>query len=198
MSLKNYQYNAIMRMYDERQSASRTLLAERQKEIDHNLPAYTALHKQIIENSMNYARTSLFSSDDTGAEEYSYGNYCGFTLAGVHYAFNNSAEKTGLLNIAEESTGDEQGENGICGEIVNNGHGVAAGYPAGEDKRKEKTDKTDAHFYLVTQDNHERKHNDEQNYSYYWRHNNSPLHSFLFCFCSHEICINGIMKSFCA
>lgn len=69
MSLKNYQYNAIMRMYDERQSASRTLLAERQKEIEQNLPAYTALHKQIIENSMNYARTSLFSPDETGAEE---------------------------------------------------------------------------------------------------------------------------------
>lgn len=69
MSLKNYQYNAIMRTYDERQSASRALLAERQKEIEQTLPAYTALHQQLIENSMSYARTSLFSPESEGAEE---------------------------------------------------------------------------------------------------------------------------------
>ena len=69
MSLKKHQYNAIMRIYDERQSASRALLASREKEIEQNLPAYTALHRQIIENSMNYARTSLFSGNSTGTEE---------------------------------------------------------------------------------------------------------------------------------
>lgn len=70
MSLKNYQYNAIMRMYDERRSASRAILDTRQKEIEQTLPEYTALQAQIIENSMNYARTSLFSGDETsGAEE---------------------------------------------------------------------------------------------------------------------------------
>ena len=70
MSLKNYQYNAIMRVYDERQAASRALLDARQKEIEQNLPAYAALHAQIIENSMNYARTSLFSGIDShGADE---------------------------------------------------------------------------------------------------------------------------------
>ncbi len=68
MSLKNYQYNAIMRTYDERQSASRALLARRQQEIEQHLPAYTALQQQIIENSMNYARNSLFSAENDGAE----------------------------------------------------------------------------------------------------------------------------------
>ena len=69
MSLKPYQYNAIMQIYDQRQSVSRALLAERQAEIDRTIPAYTALHRQIIDNSMNYARTSLFSPDANGAEE---------------------------------------------------------------------------------------------------------------------------------
>ena len=65
MSLKNHQYNAIMRIYDDRQSASRALLSTRQKEIEQTLPAYTALQEQIIENSMNYARNSLFSGDSS-------------------------------------------------------------------------------------------------------------------------------------
>ena len=68
MSLKNHQYNAIMRIYDERQSASRALLASREKEIEQTLPAYAALRAQIIENSMQYARTSLFSDNSSGAE----------------------------------------------------------------------------------------------------------------------------------
>ena len=63
MSLKNYQYNAIMRTYDARQAAARTLLEQRQKEIEQNLPAYTQLQQQIIENSMAYARAALFSKD---------------------------------------------------------------------------------------------------------------------------------------
>ena len=69
MPLKNYQYNAIMRTYDERRSASRALLSARQKEIEQNLPAYTALQQQIIDNSMEYARISLFQSNAEGAEE---------------------------------------------------------------------------------------------------------------------------------
>lgn len=69
MSLKNHQYNAIMRIYDERRAASRARLVLREKEIEQNLPAYTALRKQIIENSMNYARTSLFSGDTAGTKE---------------------------------------------------------------------------------------------------------------------------------
>ena len=69
MSLKNYQYNAIMRTYDERRAASRALMDARQKEIDENLPAYSLLNRQIIENSMNYAKASLFSSDTGNAEE---------------------------------------------------------------------------------------------------------------------------------
>lgn len=69
MSLKNYQYNTIMRTYDERQAASRALLSARQKEIEQNLPAYTALQQQIIENSMNYARVSLSTADAVSAED---------------------------------------------------------------------------------------------------------------------------------
>jgi len=69
MSLKNHQYNAIMRIYDDRQSASRALLSTRQKEIEQNLPAYTALQEQIIENSMNYARNSLFSGESVKEAE---------------------------------------------------------------------------------------------------------------------------------
>lgn len=69
MSLKKYQYNAIMRTYDERQAASRALLAARQQEIEQQLPAYAALHQQIIENSMSYARASLFTSGEAGTDE---------------------------------------------------------------------------------------------------------------------------------
>lgn len=69
MSLKKYQYNAIMRTYDERRSASRALLAARQKEIEQIIPAYTALQQQLIENSMNYARTALFNSDSANTQE---------------------------------------------------------------------------------------------------------------------------------
>jgi len=69
MPLKNYQYNAVMRIYDERQAASRALLAAREKEIMQTLPAYAGLQQQIIENSMNYARTSLFSGDTANASE---------------------------------------------------------------------------------------------------------------------------------
>lgn len=67
MSLKNYQYNAIMRGYDERQSASRALLSARQKEIEQNLPAYAVLQQQIIENSMEYARAALLGADSADA-----------------------------------------------------------------------------------------------------------------------------------
>lgn len=70
MSLKNYQYNAIMRMYDERQATARAVSDARQKEIEQTLPEYVALQAQIIENSMNYARTFLFSGDAShNAEE---------------------------------------------------------------------------------------------------------------------------------
>lgn len=68
MPLKNHQYNAIMRIYDERQAASRALLSAREKEILQTLPAYAALQEQIIENSMHYARTSLFSGESDNAD----------------------------------------------------------------------------------------------------------------------------------
>ena len=68
MPLKNYQYNAVMRIYDSRQAASRALLEKRQQEIEQTLPAYSALHRQIIENSMNCARASLFTRDTADAD----------------------------------------------------------------------------------------------------------------------------------
>lgn len=69
MPIKNHQYNAIMRSYDQRRSASHALLAERQKEIEQQLPAYAALQKQLIENSMSYARSSLFSGAEPDTAE---------------------------------------------------------------------------------------------------------------------------------
>lgn len=65
MSLKNHQYNAIMRIYDDRQSANRARLEARQAEIERVLPAYGELRTQIIDNSMNYARMALLSDSDT-------------------------------------------------------------------------------------------------------------------------------------
>lgn len=61
MALKNYQYNTIMRTYDARQSATRALLDARQSEIEAKLPEYTDLQAQIIENSLQYVRMSLFA-----------------------------------------------------------------------------------------------------------------------------------------
>ena len=69
MSLKPYQYNAIMRIYDERRAASHALLASREKEIEQSLPGYEALHRQIIEASMEYATTALFSGNSGSIEE---------------------------------------------------------------------------------------------------------------------------------
>ncbi len=69
MSLKNYQYNAIMRIYDDRQAASRATLERRQAEIEANLPGFSALRTQIIENSMNYARTALLSEEGSSTLE---------------------------------------------------------------------------------------------------------------------------------
>lgn len=63
MSLKNYQYNTIMRTYDERRAASRALLDARQKEIEQKLPEYAGLQQKIVDNSMNYAQTFLFSGE---------------------------------------------------------------------------------------------------------------------------------------
>ena len=65
MALKNYQYNTIMRTYDARQSATRALLDERQSEIEAKLPEYATLQARIIENSLQYARMSLFSGPET-------------------------------------------------------------------------------------------------------------------------------------
>lgn len=62
MALKNHQYNAIMRMYDARQSAVRAEVERRQAEVEQAIPEYAALRVQIIENSMAYAKASLFSA----------------------------------------------------------------------------------------------------------------------------------------
>lgn len=59
MSLKGYQYNAIMREYDRRQAISHQLLTERKEEIDKKLPAYSEMESEIIDNSMQYAKAAL-------------------------------------------------------------------------------------------------------------------------------------------
>ncbi len=64
MALKNHQYHTIERIYDARQAASRAILDKRQAEIEKKLPEYSALHAEIIENSMQYARMSLFSGSE--------------------------------------------------------------------------------------------------------------------------------------
>ncbi|MCR5154486.1 MAG: DNA replication protein DnaC, partial [Lachnospiraceae bacterium] len=61
MPLKNSQFNAILRNYDERQSEMRRLLDEREKEIEEKIPEYGKLNEQVINNSMEYARAALLA-----------------------------------------------------------------------------------------------------------------------------------------
>ncbi len=71
MALKTYQYNTIMREYDAKQAASRALLDARQAEIEKAIPAYADLRRQIIENSLAYARNTLSGTatrDDAGED----------------------------------------------------------------------------------------------------------------------------------
>lgn len=64
MGLKNYQYNAILRQYDDRQAASRTLLEQRRAEVDAAIPAYRELENRIIEGSMRYAEQMFYGGQD--------------------------------------------------------------------------------------------------------------------------------------
>lgn len=65
MGLKNYQYNAIMREYDERQSAARYLLEKRQEEVEAKIPAYRELEQRIIDGSIRCAEQLLLGGEDT-------------------------------------------------------------------------------------------------------------------------------------
>ena len=65
MGLKNYQYNAILRQYDDRQAASRTLLEQRRAEVDAAIPAYRELENRIIEGSMRYAEQMFYGGQDS-------------------------------------------------------------------------------------------------------------------------------------
>ncbi|MBE5950824.1 MAG: AAA family ATPase [Lachnospiraceae bacterium] len=68
MALKNYQYNTIMRIYDARQSAVRAKTDARLAEIEAAIPEYTVLQTKLIENSLEYARMSLYAADSKDGE----------------------------------------------------------------------------------------------------------------------------------
>lgn len=65
MGLKNYQYNSILRQYDDRQAAARTLLEHRRAEVEEKIPAYRELEDQIIRSSMLCVKQALFDGQDT-------------------------------------------------------------------------------------------------------------------------------------
>ncbi len=65
MGLKNYQYNAILRQYDDRQAMSRALLAKRRAEVDAAIPAYHELENRIIEGSIRCAEQAFYEGQDT-------------------------------------------------------------------------------------------------------------------------------------
>ncbi|MGN0506278.1 MAG: ATP-binding protein [Lachnospiraceae bacterium] len=65
MGLKNYQYNSIMRQYDDRQAAARALLDKRRAEVDSAVPAYRELEERIIEGSIRCAKQALYGGQDT-------------------------------------------------------------------------------------------------------------------------------------
>lgn len=65
MSLKNYQYNSILRQYDDRQAASRALLEQRRAEVDAAIPAYRELEHRIIEGSIRCAEQAFYGGQDT-------------------------------------------------------------------------------------------------------------------------------------
>lgn len=65
MGLKNYQYNAILRQYDDRQAISRALLAKRRAEVDAAVPAYRDLENRIIEGSIRCAERAFYEGQDT-------------------------------------------------------------------------------------------------------------------------------------
>lgn len=65
MPLTNSQYDAIMRIYQQRQLTNRARLRKRREEISNKLPAYHMLEEEIISLSMEEARRQLLEENNT-------------------------------------------------------------------------------------------------------------------------------------
>lgn len=63
MPLTNSQYDAIMRIYQQRQLTNRAKLRKRREEISNKLPAYHMLEEEIISLSMEEARRQLLEEN---------------------------------------------------------------------------------------------------------------------------------------
>lgn len=68
MALKNYQYQAIMRKYDEIQLRNRRLLSQRKEEVYQEIPELADLDKRIAESSVEQAR-KLIEGDGNALKE---------------------------------------------------------------------------------------------------------------------------------
>lgn len=65
MPLTNSQYDAIMRIYQQKQLTNRAKLLKRREEISNRLPAYQMLEEEIISLSMEEAKRQLLQDTDT-------------------------------------------------------------------------------------------------------------------------------------
>ena len=68
MPLSNSQYNAIMRMYEEKQRKSRYLLEQRKDAVYQQIPEYEELDHQVSSTSIAQARKML-SGDSNALSE---------------------------------------------------------------------------------------------------------------------------------
>ena len=69
MALTNEQYQALMRIYDERRLAHTRALRERTQEVYERCPRYKALSDRIAENATARARAAIAGQDLTALEE---------------------------------------------------------------------------------------------------------------------------------
>ena len=64
MALKNYQYNTILREYDNRRLQNQHELKKRKEEVYAKIPELTLIDQEIIDGSIQSAKLSL-SGDET-------------------------------------------------------------------------------------------------------------------------------------
>ena len=70
MALKNPQYNAIIRQYDQLQFANNRRLEEHQKEVFEAIPAMAQLDEQIAQTAAAYARQAILSPKSNSKEQF--------------------------------------------------------------------------------------------------------------------------------
>lgn len=70
MALKNPQYNAIIRQYDQLQLANNRRLEERQQEVLKAIPAMAQLDEQIAQTAASYARQAILSPKSHSKEQF--------------------------------------------------------------------------------------------------------------------------------